>query len=164
MLCDLGASIKLMPLTVFRQLGLGAPKSKLMHLLMADHTVKKPMGIIYDLLVKVESFIFSADFIILDCEVDFDVSIILGRPFLATEQIPIEERLGVEALASVIMNFDIDHTGEYDEIVCALNGLGTFNHAPKRLDLDLKNRATLPAKPSIEEPPILEVKALPSHL
>ena len=35
-------------------------------------------------LVKVESFIFLADFVILDCEVDFEVSIIVGRPFLAT--------------------------------------------------------------------------------
>ena len=36
------------------------------------------------MLVKVESFIFPADFVILDCEVDFEVPIILGRPFLAT--------------------------------------------------------------------------------
>ena len=36
------------------------------------------------MLVKVESFIFSADFVILDCEVYFEVPIILGRPFLAT--------------------------------------------------------------------------------
>ena len=36
------------------------------------------------MLLKVESFIFLADFVILDCEVDFEVPIILGRPFLAT--------------------------------------------------------------------------------
>ncbi|XP_055830785.1 uncharacterized protein LOC129899797 [Solanum dulcamara] len=53
-------------------------------LLMADRTVKKLMRITYNVLVKVESFIFPTDFIILDCEVDSDVSIILGRPFLAT--------------------------------------------------------------------------------
>ncbi|XP_055835128.1 uncharacterized protein LOC129903606 [Solanum dulcamara] len=61
-----------------------SPKSTIIRLLMEDHTVKKPVGIIYDVLVKVESFIFPADFIILDREVDFDVLIILGRPFLAT--------------------------------------------------------------------------------
>ncbi|XP_055826351.1 uncharacterized protein LOC129894721 [Solanum dulcamara] len=83
-LCNLGASIYLMPLAVLLQLHLGAPKSTSMRLLMADHTMKKPMGIIYDFLVKVESFIFPADFVILDCEVDFDIPIILGRPFLAT--------------------------------------------------------------------------------
>ena len=55
-----------------------------MRLLMADRTVKRPIGILHDVLVKVESFIFLEDFVILDCEVDFEVSIILGRPFLAT--------------------------------------------------------------------------------
>ena len=55
-----------------------------MRLLMADRTVKSLMGIFHDVLVKVESFIFLADFFVFDCEVDFEVSIILGRPFLAT--------------------------------------------------------------------------------
>ena len=55
-----------------------------MRLLMADRTVKRPIGILHDVLVKVESFIFPADFVILDCEVHFEVPIILGRPFLAT--------------------------------------------------------------------------------
>ena len=55
-----------------------------MRLLMADRTVKSLIGILHDVLVKVESFIFPADFFILDCEVDFEVPIILGRPFLAT--------------------------------------------------------------------------------
>ena len=54
-----------------------------MRLLMADRTVKRPTWILYDVLVTVESFIFLADFVILDCEVDFEVPIILGRPFLA---------------------------------------------------------------------------------
>ena len=57
-----------------------------MRLLMADRTVKRPIGILYDVLVKVESFIFQAYFVILDCEVNFEVPIILGRPFLATRR------------------------------------------------------------------------------
>ena len=55
-----------------------------MRLLMADRTVKRPIGILYDVLVKVESFIFLADFVILDCQVNFEVPIILGSPSLAT--------------------------------------------------------------------------------
>ena len=55
-----------------------------MRLLMADQTVKTPIGILHDVLVKVESFIFPADFFILDCEVDFEVPIILRRSFLDT--------------------------------------------------------------------------------
>ena len=73
-----------MPLSIYKKLGLGDPKSTAMRLLMADRTVKRPIGILNDVLVKVESFIFLADFVILDCEVDFEVPIIFGRPFLAT--------------------------------------------------------------------------------
>lgn len=81
-LCDLGAYINLMPLFVFKKLGLGAPKPTTMSLLMVDCTVKKPIGVLQDVLVKLESFIFPVDFVILNCEFDFEVHIILRRPFL----------------------------------------------------------------------------------
>ena len=83
-LCDLGANINLMPLSIYKKLGLGNPKPTTMRLLIGDRTVKRPIKILHDVLVKVESFIFSANFVSLDCEVDFEVPIILGRPFLAT--------------------------------------------------------------------------------
>ena len=79
-----GKSINLMPLSIQKKLGLGDRKPTAMRLLMADRIVKRPIGILHDVLVKVESFIFPADFVILDCEVDFEVPIILGRLFLAT--------------------------------------------------------------------------------
>lgn len=74
-LCDLGASINLMPLAVYKQLGLESATSSKMWLLMADRIVKKPVGILYDILVI--SY-FPADFVILDCKLDFDVPITLG--------------------------------------------------------------------------------------
>ena len=77
-LCDLGASINLMPLSIYKKLGLGDPKPTAMRLLMVDRTVKRPIGILHDVLVKVESFIFPTDFVILDCEVNFEVPIIPG--------------------------------------------------------------------------------------
>ena len=83
-LCDMGASVNIMPLSIYKKLGSGDPKPTTMRLLMADQTVKRPIGILHDMLVKVESFIFPADFVILECEVDFKVPIILGRPYLAT--------------------------------------------------------------------------------
>ena len=46
--------------------------------------MKKLIGVLYDVLVKVDRFIFSTDFVILDCNIDHEVHIILGRPFLAT--------------------------------------------------------------------------------
>ena len=85
-LCDLGASINLMPLSIYKKLVLGDPKPIVMHLLIADQMVKRPIGILHDVLVKVYSFIFLSNFVILDCEVDFEVPIILGRPFLATDR------------------------------------------------------------------------------
>ena len=69
-----------------RPLRLGDPNTISMRILIADRIVKIPIRILHDVLVKVESFIFPADFVILDCEVDFEVPIILGRPFLATDR------------------------------------------------------------------------------
>ena len=65
-----------------------------MRLLMADRTVKRPIGILHDVLVKVESFIFSEIFFILDYEVDFEVPIILGRPFLAMSRALVDMKKG----------------------------------------------------------------------
>ncbi|XP_070014324.1 uncharacterized protein [Nicotiana sylvestris] len=83
-LCDLGVSINLMPYSVFKTLGIGQPRATSMRLKMVDRTMKRPLGIIDDVLVWVDKFILPADFVILDCEVDYEVTIILGRPFLAT--------------------------------------------------------------------------------
>nr|XP_009617255.1 uncharacterized protein LOC104109611 [Nicotiana tomentosiformis] len=83
-LCDLGASINLMPLSVFRQLGLGEPRPTTVILQLADHSLAHSEGMIEDVLVQVGSFIFPVDFIILDYEPDQEVPFILWRPFLAT--------------------------------------------------------------------------------
>ncbi|XP_061981416.1 uncharacterized protein LOC133701499 [Populus nigra] len=71
-LCDLGASINLMPLSIFKKLGLGEAKPTTVILQLADRSLKHPRGIIEDVLVKVGKFIFPADFIILDMEEDND--------------------------------------------------------------------------------------------
>ena len=66
-LCDLGASINLIPLSIYKKFGLGDPKPTAMRLLMDDQTMKRPIGILYNVVVKMDSFIFSADLVILDC-------------------------------------------------------------------------------------------------
>ena len=93
-LCDLGASINLMPYSIYEKLGLGDPKPTRITLQLADRSVKHPIGIIEDVLVKVDKFIFPVDFVILDMEEDFDVPIILGRPFLATARALIDVHQG----------------------------------------------------------------------
>ncbi|XP_049414701.1 uncharacterized protein LOC125877455 [Solanum stenotomum] len=83
-LCDLGASINLMPLSIYKKLGLRDPKPTAMQLLMAYRNVKKPIGMLQNVLVKVACFIVPTNFVLLHCDIDFEVPIILGRPFLAT--------------------------------------------------------------------------------
>ncbi|XP_062112795.1 uncharacterized protein LOC133823956 [Humulus lupulus] len=93
-LCDLGASINLMPLPVFRRLGLGEAKPTTVTLQLADRSLAHPRGIIEDVLVKVDKFIFPVDFIVLDMEEDTNEPIILGRPFLATGMALIDVQKG----------------------------------------------------------------------
>ena len=69
-LCDLGASINLMPLSIFRKLGLGEVKETNMSLQLADRSIKRPKGIVEDILLKVDKFIFPVDFVVLDMEED----------------------------------------------------------------------------------------------
>ncbi|XP_022880511.1 uncharacterized protein LOC111397759 [Olea europaea var. sylvestris] len=93
-LCDLGANINLMPLSIFRKLGLGEAKATTISLQLADRSIKYPRGVIEDVLVKVDKFIFLADFIILDMEEDHDIPIILGRSSLATGRALIDVQEG----------------------------------------------------------------------
>ena len=94
-LCDLGASINLMPLSIFRRLGLGEARPTTVTLQLADRSLKHPRGVIEDVLVKVvDKFIFLADFIVLDMEEDKEIPIILGRPFLATGRAMIDVQRG----------------------------------------------------------------------
>ncbi|KAJ9535799.1 hypothetical protein OSB04_un001046 [Centaurea solstitialis] len=93
-LCDLGAGINLMPLSVFTTLGIGEARPTTISIQLADKSIVWPKGKIEDVLVQVDKFIFPADFIILDCEVDQEVPIILGRPFLATGRTLIDVQKG----------------------------------------------------------------------
>ncbi|XP_069143483.1 uncharacterized protein [Solanum lycopersicum] len=168
-LCDLGASINLMPLSIYTKLGLDDPKPMAMRLLMDDRMVKRSTWILHNVFVKIEQSIYAADFVILDYEVDFEVPIIHGRSFHATFQalvyvekgkivfllhnkevafnicrstrqsgevqsvsaisyrvksfskVQIEEFVGVEALATVIFNFESDCIEEYGSLVAALH-------------------------------------------
>ena len=82
-LCDSGASINLMPLSVVKRLSLGELTPTIMTLQMADRTLAQPKGILEDVLIKVEKFIFLVDFVAIDIAKDKQVPMLLGRPFLA---------------------------------------------------------------------------------
>ncbi|XP_016441405.1 uncharacterized protein LOC107766999 [Nicotiana tabacum] len=83
-LCDNGASINLTPLAIYRQAGIGIPMPTSIRFQMVDRSIKRPVGIVDDVLVKVGKFLLPADFVILDCAVDKEIPIILGRPSSAT--------------------------------------------------------------------------------
>ncbi|KAL4283970.1 hypothetical protein GQ457_16G019230 [Hibiscus cannabinus] len=89
-LCDPGASINLMLKSVSQKLGIGEAKPTTVMLQLTDHSFVQPEGKIEDILVRIDKFIFPADFLILDCEADEHAPIILGRPFLATRRVLLE--------------------------------------------------------------------------
>ncbi|XP_009631402.1 uncharacterized protein [Nicotiana tomentosiformis] len=93
-LCDLGASINLMPLAIYKKLGLPSLRPTVIRLQLADRTLAHPESIIDDVLVQVDKFIFPIDFVILDCKVDIEVPLILGRPFLATGRALVDCEVG----------------------------------------------------------------------
>ncbi|GJW11008.1 reverse transcriptase domain-containing protein [Tanacetum coccineum] len=83
-LADLGASINLMPLSVWKKLGLPELIPTQMTLELANRAICTPEGIARDVFVLVGKFTFPADFVIVDYESDPRVPLILGRPFLRT--------------------------------------------------------------------------------
>ncbi|XP_070008033.1 uncharacterized protein [Nicotiana sylvestris] len=210
-LCDLGASLNLMPLEIYKRLGIGRVRPTSMLLQLADRTIKRPSGILDDVLIQVGKFLFSTNFVILDCKVDEEIPIILGRPFLVTGRALIDcengelkmrlndeeitfnvqksmrrpseftncslidvadvivetddEMLTIEdPLAACLMNLDEVNGEELVEWVLALEGRGFWDRTLEFEPLHLENREIPPAKPSIEEPPKLELKPLPAHL
>ncbi|XP_031392181.1 uncharacterized protein LOC116204239 [Punica granatum] len=93
-LIDSCASINLVPLSIFRKLGLGECKKTYITLQLVDRSIKYPKGIVENVLVKLDKFIFPVDFIVLEMEEDREVPMILGRPFLATGKALIDVEQG----------------------------------------------------------------------
>ncbi|KAG8503338.1 hypothetical protein CXB51_001299 [Gossypium anomalum] len=82
-LANLVASINVMPYKMFKQLGLGKPKQTRMSIQLADKIIRFLRGIIENVLVKIDKFIFPIDFVVPDIEEDSNTPLILERPFLA---------------------------------------------------------------------------------
>ncbi|GKB40115.1 hypothetical protein Tco_0885057, partial [Tanacetum coccineum] len=89
-LVDLGASVSVMPLSTYLNLGLGELAHTKLTVELADRTVKYPKGIAENVLVGIGKFVFPVDFIILDMPEDIKVPLILGRLFLSTAHAKID--------------------------------------------------------------------------
>ncbi|XP_057994381.1 uncharacterized protein LOC110671527 [Hevea brasiliensis] len=93
-LCDLGASVSLMPLFICEKLKVGDLKPTTISLQLADLSIKYPVGILENVPLKVGKFFILVDFIVLEIEEDVRTPIILGRPFLATAGANIDVKNG----------------------------------------------------------------------
>ncbi|GJT28748.1 reverse transcriptase domain-containing protein [Tanacetum coccineum] len=236
-LADLGASINLMPLSIWKKLSLPDLTPTRMTLELADRSITYPKGLAEDVFVKVGKFHFPTDFVVVDFEADPRVPLILGRSFLRTgralidvygEEITLRvnneavtfnlnqttrysstndksvnridiidavceeyapELLGfsnssggnptptsepftsefiLEEIEAYLKDDSISPEIDYadcdpEEDICLIEKL--LNNDPFQLPpMDLKQSEVTEAKSSIEEPPELELKDLPSHL
>nr|GEU87425.1 reverse transcriptase domain-containing protein [Tanacetum cinerariifolium] len=216
-LADLGASINLMPLSIWRKLSFPELTSTQMILELADRSTTQPAGKVEDVFVKVGKLHFPTNFVVVNYVVDPRVPLILERPFLRLERALIDVygeeltlRVDVEAIT-----FKVGQTSKYSyndaesinqidviDVACEesdfiLEEIKTFlrtldelsnldddyydtdgdilylekllnedpypNLPPVKTE-DLKQVDATMTKPSIEEPPELELKELPSHL
>ncbi|GJR85702.1 reverse transcriptase domain-containing protein [Tanacetum coccineum] len=118
-LADLGASINLMPLSVWKKLGLPELISTQMTLELANRDICTPKGIARDVFVPVGKFTFPADFVIVDYESDQQVPLILGRPFLRTARALIdvhrEEMILCDGNERLILNMRNDTSSYSNE-------------------------------------------------
>ncbi|GJU53034.1 reverse transcriptase domain-containing protein [Tanacetum coccineum] len=188
-LADLGASINLMPLSIWKKLSLPELTPTRMILELADRSTTSPSGIAEDVFVKVGKFHFPADFVVVDYVVDPRVPLILGRPFLRTAHALIDvygEELTLRVDDEAI-TFKVEEVTQFGKI----EGLSTNDSIPPGIDdadFDLEGDLLLiqkllndhPSSPlppkelhfeelktiksSIDDPPELELKDLPSHL
>ncbi|GJX51600.1 reverse transcriptase domain-containing protein [Tanacetum coccineum] len=114
-LADLGASINLMPLSIWRKLSLPELTPTQMILELADRSTTRPTGIAEDVFVRVGKFHFPADFVVVDYVVDPRVPLILGRPFLRTARALIDvygEELTLRVSDEAI-TFKVGNTSRY---------------------------------------------------
>ena len=140
-LVDLGASVNLLPYSVYVDLGLGELEPTNITLQLADRSVKIPRGIVKDVLVQVDKFYFPVDFVVLDTQPVVNQGtqfpVILGRPFLATANAIIHCRGGLMTLSfgNMTVNLNIFNVikgmGD-EEDVCEVNMVDSV--AQKYLD------------------------------
>ncbi|GJW85759.1 reverse transcriptase domain-containing protein [Tanacetum coccineum] len=117
-LADLGASINLMPLSIWKKLSLPELTPTRMTLELADRSITRPKGVAEDVFVKVGKFHFPTDFIVVDFDADPRVPLIFGRSFLTTDRALIDVygeeitlRVNDEAYAQEVLGFSNNFMG-----------------------------------------------------
>ncbi|GJU24841.1 reverse transcriptase domain-containing protein [Tanacetum coccineum] len=164
-LADLGTSINLMPLSMWKKLSLPELTPTCMTLELADGSISQPIGIAEDVFVKVGKFHFMADFVVVDFDTDPQVPLILRRSFLKTGLALIDVyegeitlRVGKEAVT-----FNLDQTSRYSSNYDdnSVNRIDVIDMAYEEYSQEVLTKND---KSSIDEPPEVELKDLPPHL
>ncbi|GJR68429.1 reverse transcriptase domain-containing protein [Tanacetum coccineum] len=149
-LADLGASINLMPFSVWEKLSLPDLTPTCMTLELADRSISKPMGIAKDISVKVGVFHFPADFVVVDFEPDPRVPLILGRCLGFTDIFASGNSLRI--LIHCCYFFYLTPFGDSDFLL--LEEADSFLGLADDPD----------SNSSVDEPTEVELKELPPHL
>nr|GFB86441.1 reverse transcriptase domain-containing protein [Tanacetum cinerariifolium] len=148
-LADLGASINIMPLSVWKELSLLELTPTCMTLELADRSVSKPIGIAKDVKVKVGMFHFPADFVVVDFEPDPRVPLILGRPELDPSYY--NPKGDIQMLEAILNSDPAPSLPNHEQSVPSFTN-------------ELKACEAETIKSSVNEPPEVELKDLPPHL
>ncbi|GKD34436.1 reverse transcriptase domain-containing protein [Tanacetum coccineum] len=114
-LADLGASINLMPLSVWKTLSLPELTPTCMTLELADRSISRPIDVAEDVSIKVGVFYFPANFVVVDFDADPRVPLILGRSFLKTGRALIDVYKGELNLhvGKEAVTLNLDQTSSY---------------------------------------------------
>ena len=107
-LCDIGASVSLMPYSIYKKIDLEELNPTNMCLSIANKFITYPLGILENVLTKVGKFVIPADFVVLEMEEDLEIPILFGRPFFMTSGAIIDMRKG-----KITLEVDNEHM-EFD--------------------------------------------------
>ena len=107
-LYDIGASISLMPYSIYKNLNLEELKPTNMCLSMADKSITYPLGILENVPTKVGKFVIPTNFVVLEIEEDLEIPILFGRPFFMTAEAIIDMKKG-----NITLEVDNEHM-EFD--------------------------------------------------
>jgi len=124
-MCDLGASISLLPLSLFKRMSIGELKPTEVTLKLDDRTTIHLVGFIKDIPVEVGGIYILTDFIVLDMNEDDQVHILLGRPFLATAGAIVDVKGGRIAfrVSDMMVGFGMETVNKepFDFSCCMIN-------------------------------------------
>nr|GEY10445.1 reverse transcriptase domain-containing protein [Tanacetum cinerariifolium] len=186
-LVDLGVSINLMPLSVWNKIFIPKQSPTCMTLELVDRLISRPVRVAKDVFVKVGTFHFLADFVVVDFDADPRAPLILRRSLLKTEHALIDVYEGELTLrvGNKAITFNLDQTSRYsanydDMLVSRIDLIDVaysegdillfkefLNDDPSSPPLppqELKVVEPTNEKSSIDEPPVVELKDLPPHL